>query len=139
MFFVDCYQGNDPNNLKANHTITFKSLWDETMYCFQNYYKFDSITTSKNYWPWDLDGMELGKIKKILKNQGSLCNNCSKVYNKMRNYFWENVVPSNEYETLGGVCYDIRDAVSTKFRALHFTFFGKFLENFANFPKMKKF
>ena len=36
----------------------------------------------------------------------------------MRNYFWNHVVPSNDKETIGGVCYDIRDAVS------YFFFFG---------------
>ena len=30
----------------------------------------------------------------------------------MRKYFWNHVVPSNDKETIGGVCYDIRDAVS---------------------------
>ena len=30
----------------------------------------------------------------------------------MREYFWTHVVPSNDKETIGGVCYDIRDAVS---------------------------
>ena len=52
------------------------------------------------------------KLTTIFETTGSLCTNCSEVYNEMRKYFWNHVVPSNDKETIGGVCYDIRDAVS---------------------------
>ena len=52
------------------------------------------------------------KLTTSFETTGSLCTNCSEVYNEMRKYFWNHVVPSNDKETIGGVCYDIRDAVS---------------------------
>ena len=52
------------------------------------------------------------KLTATFETTGSLCTNCSAVYNEMRKYFWNHVVPSNDKETIGGVCYDIRDAVS---------------------------
>ena len=55
------------------------------------------------------------KLTAIFETTGSLCTNCSEVYNEMRKYFWNHVVPSNDKETIGGVCYDIRDAVSSKY------------------------
>ena len=54
------------------------------------------------------------KLTAIFETTGSLCTNCSEVYNEMRKYFWNHVVPSNDKETIGGVCYDIRDAVSCR-------------------------
>ena len=39
----------------------------------------------------------------------ALCSNCSKIYNGLRDFFWEKVVPSNPAGILSGVCYDIRD------------------------------
>ena len=39
----------------------------------------------------------------------ALCLNCSKVYEDLRSFFWEKVVPSSLDGTLRGVCYDLRD------------------------------
>ena len=106
--------GNDPNNLTANHTLTFQSLYAETMECFGHYFKFDLIRpiigqSRKSNGNWEL---QAGKLGDKISNNGSLCMNCSMVYNKLREYFWTKVVPSNEQEKLSGVCYDLRDAVS---------------------------
>ena len=100
--YLDCYAKNDPEELKANHTTNFEELWDKTLICFRQFIHLHlndeekPLYTMKNH-----DG------------NASLCQNCSEIYNRMRHYFWDNVVSSTDSGTIGGVCYDIRDRVST--------------------------
>ena len=93
--FSDCYHENSPLNEKANHTSEFERLWFETLTCFKQYLNVDFNTD--NYLFLETPA------------QGHLCTNCSKIYNELRSYFWEYVVPTNDKELLSGVCYDIRD------------------------------
>jgi len=95
----NCYTKNDPSDLKANHTTNFEELWDQTILCFR---QFIHINLKDEDQPL-LTKKHDGKIN------GSLCQNCSEIYDKMRKYFWNHVVPSTASGTIGGVCYDIRD------------------------------
>ena len=99
----NCYSQNDPTGLKANHTKNFEELWDKTVLCFRQFINLQ------------LNDNSGGPFFTLLKEQtanGNLCSNCSIVYNQMRSYFWDHVVPTSHSNTIGGVCYDIRDRVS---------------------------
>ena len=98
----NCYFENDPAGLKANHTKNFEELWDKTVLCFRQFINLNLK---------DADQVLFTMLKDSPVN-GSLCLNCSTIYNQMRSYFWDHVVPSSVSNTIGGVCYDIRDRVS---------------------------
>ena len=114
-YLIDCYENNDPHDVEANHSITFHNLWQATIDCFSKYTNESIISPTPNPNSTDDKNFE-DQVKKVTAifttTTGSLCTNCSEVYDKMRQYFWTHVVPSNDKETIGGVCYDIRDAVS---------------------------
>ena len=103
----NCYEKNNSTNLKANHTKNFEELYRKTMKCFQQFYDLDQLNST------DHDDLDMTALPKLTDaGAGSLCQNCSEIYNKLRTYFWETVVPTSETQTLNGVCYDIRDRVS---------------------------
>ena len=99
--FADCYENNDPTtNRKANTTTEFEKRWNQTMTCFKGFLKPDDLSPEMTL----ADLVTEHDIKDKI-----LCQNCSEVYNSLRNFFWEKVVPSNPEGILSGVCYDIRD------------------------------
>ena len=110
-YLIDCYENNDPHDVEANHSVNFHKLWQATIDCFSKYTN-ESIINDTTPNPDDNFEDQVKKLTTIFETTGSLCTNCSEVYNEMRKYFWNHVVPSNDKETIGGVCYDIRDAVS---------------------------
>lgn len=105
----NCYENNDPHDVEANHSVNFHKLWQATIDCFSKYTN-ESIINDTTPNPDDNFEDQVKKLTTIFETTGSLCTNCSEVYNEMRKYFWNHVVPSNDKETIGGVCYDIRDA-----------------------------
>jgi len=97
----NCYENNDPTtNRKANTTTEFEKRWNQTMTCFKGFLKPDDLSPEMTL----ADLVTEHDIKDKI-----LCQNCSEVYNSLRNFFWEKVVPSNPEGILSGVCYDIRD------------------------------
>ena len=104
----NCYFQNDPAGLKANHTKNFEELWDKTVLCFRQFINLQ-LTEPEGILYTMLKDHDHNPINGY---NGSLCSNCSKIYNSMRSYFWDHVVPSSDSNTIGGVCYDIRDRVS---------------------------
>ena len=99
---TDCYEKNDPTELRANHTMTFMHLWNDTITCFKRFIDINLHPEGGDF---------IVRLKPDFQ-KGSLCQNCSDIYDKMRNYFWDEVIPTTDKHTLNGVCYDIRDAVS---------------------------
>ena len=86
------------------------------MTCFENYFELNpKLFKIRGDEPVPSDDWTLShetSLGRIIHAEGSLCVNCSEVYDKLRNYFWANVVPSNEFKKISHSCYDIRDAVS---------------------------
>jgi len=99
----NCYENNDPTTNKvAETTNEFESRWNIAKECFERFIDIDHI-----------DGLTPDINFAALVNQEirdpALCSNCSKVYEDLRSFLWEKVVPSSLDGTLRGVCYDIRD------------------------------
>ena len=86
------------------------------MTCFENYFELNpKLFKVRGDEPVPSDDWTMShetSLGRIIHAEGSLCVNCSEVYDKLRNYFWANVVPSNDLKKISHSCYDIRDAVS---------------------------
>lgn len=95
----NCYEKNDPDRGIAAHVPILKGLLNDTLSCFSQYMELKPIDkrTHKSI-SWPIAGVN-----------GSLCVNCSQIYNKLRAYFWSTVVPTNDKKRLSGVCFDLRD------------------------------
>jgi len=101
----NCYLNNDPiTNQDNKYAYEFENRWNETMTCFKKFLEqpYNNPTLSPE--------IIINQIidYKDFKDK-ALCSNCSKIYNGLRDFFWEKVVPSNPAGILSGVCYDIRD------------------------------
>ena len=86
------------------------------MTCFENYFELNpKLFNVRDGEPVPSDAWTLShetSLGRKIHAEGSLCVNCSAVYDKLRNYFWANVVPSNDHQKISNSGYDIRDAVS---------------------------
>ena len=105
LIISDCYLKNDPiTNQDNKYAYEFENRWNETMTCFKKFLEqpYNNPTLSPE--------IIINQIidYKDFKDK-ALCSNCSKIYNGLRDFFWEKVVPSNPAGILSGVCYDIRD------------------------------
>lgn len=101
----NCYQNNDPTtDKKGDYSMEFEDKWNKAMDCFKKFINQPILDPSLS--PEIAIDTLIGY--KDLKDK-DLCSNCSEIYNSLRSFFWEKVVPSNPQGILSGVCYDIRD------------------------------
>ena len=84
--------------------MEFEDKWNKAMDCFKKFINQPILDPSLS--PEIAIDTLIGY--KDLKDK-DLCSNCSEIYNSLRSFFWEKVVPSNPQGILSGVCYDIRD------------------------------